>query len=47
MCGCRKNVPPVPKYVWTSSDGKQTASNLTKVQANALQSRKGGEIKPA
>lgn len=43
-CGCKKS--GVQLYTWTSTDGKQTVTNLNPVQAETRKNRLGGNLKP-
>lgn len=43
-CGCQGGASAQPKYRWISADGKQTVTNLTRVQAQTRINRKGGTI---
>lgn len=40
-CGCNKG-NLVPKFRWVSTDGKQTVTGLTRVQAQTRVNRRGG-----
>jgi hypothetical protein len=43
-CGAKNGGALVPKFRWVSSDGKQTVTNLTRVQAQTRLNSRGGQI---